>query len=79
MADKLMKILNDDKQNNLLCRLLLVVESLSANQTKFTKVTKDVKPTKESLKTKVLFEFENGLYQSFFLSAVRLIAVRFKG
>ena len=50
MADKLMFIPNDDTQNYLFCRFKLVVETFEhsiflINQSKFTKVSKVVKPT----------------------------------
>ena len=49
MADKLIKIPNDDKQNYPHCTSQLVVEIFGhptwwTNQTKFKKVTKDVNP-----------------------------------
>ncbi len=46
MDDKLMYILNHNTQNYPFCELNLVVETIAMNdQSKFTKVTKVIKPT----------------------------------
>ena len=54
MADKLMYIPNDDRQNYLMCRLKVVVETFEhstklANKSKFTKVPKVLKLTNKNV------------------------------